>query len=265
MPQFEFHISRQSRERYQFSETLYALSGNVIFADFHAARTFAQKMNTQRDLIRFPEQAVKAGQINAMGLIDELLHIMARQYRLQVNPQALEKALNWLDTKLGKEKVDNALRRFSDEFPPRVVYRGESTIDEYLWGRTDGLLNRHIALEELLMLWLANANPAFAAYQELFDDSKLEKHTIYPEIINQLHEFFETQPTFGSDNQTLIQLLRAPALASPHSLTGQLDFIRERWGATLGEYLQQLLKSIDFIKEEEKPHRANLSSSSSGT
>jgi len=210
-------------------------------------------MNTQRDLIRFPEQAVKAGQINAMGLIDELLHIMARQYRLQVNPQALEKALNWLDTKLGKEKVDNALRRFSDEFPPRVVYRGESTIDEYLWGRTDGLLNRHIALEELLMLWLANANPAFAAYQELFDDSKLEKHTIYPEIINQLHEFFETQPTFGSDNQTLIQLLRAPALASPHSLTGQLDFIRERWGATLGEYLQQLLKSIDFIKEEEKP------------
>ncbi len=253
MPQFEFHISRQSRDRYQFSETLFSMSGNVIFADFHAARTFAQKMNEQRDLIRYPEQAVKAGQINAMGLIDEMLHYMARQYRLQVNPQALDKALVWLDAKLGKEKVDNALRRFTDEFPPLAVYIEESTIDEYLWGRTDGLLNRQIALEELLMLWLANVNPAFTPYHELFDDSDLEKHTIYPQIIDQLQDFFVTQPAFGPENQTLIQLLRAPALASPHSLTAQLEYIRERWGTFLGEYLQRLLKSIDFIKEEEKP------------
>lgn len=253
MPQFEFHISRQSRDRYQFSETLFSLSGNVIFANFHAARTFAQKMNDQRDLIRYPEQAVKAGQINAMGLIDEMLHYMARQYRLQVNPQALEKALVWLDAKLGKEKVDKTLRRFADEFPPLSVYLGECTIDEYLWGRTDGLLNRQIALEEMLLLWLANANPAFTPYRELFDDSNLEKHTIYPKIIGQLHDFFETQPAYGPENQTLIQLLRAPALASPHSLTAQLEYLRERWGVILGEYLQRLLKSIDFVKEEEKP------------
>ena len=253
MPQFEFHISRKSRHRYQFSDSLYSLSGNVIFGDFHAARTFAQKMNEQRDLIHFPEQAVKAGQINAMGLIDELLHYVAREYRMQVNPQALEKALSWLDTRLGKEKVDHALRRFTDEFPPLEVYRGDSAIDEYLWGRTDGLLNRQIALEELLMLWLANTNPAFSPYQELFNDSNLEKHTIYPQLIKELDEFFNTQPTFGPENQTLIQLLRAPALESPHSFSGQLEYIRERWTATLGVYLQRLLKSIDFIKEEEKP------------
>ena len=253
MPQFEFHISRQSRDRYQFAETLFALSGNLIFADFHAARIFAQKMNDQRDLIRYPEQAVKAGQINAMGLIDELLHNIVRQYRLQVNPQALELALVWLDGNLGKNHVDNTLRRFSDEFPPISVYRGERTIDEYLWGRTDGMLNRQIALEELLMLWLANANPAFAPYKELFDDRNLEKHTAYPQIITELTEFFNTQPTFSPDNLTLIETLRAPALASPHSLDGQLDFIRQRWSSVLGKFLQRLLKSIDLIKEEEKP------------
>jgi len=70
----EFHISRQARDRYQFDQGLFSLNGNVIFADFYAARLFAQKMNQSRDLIRFPEQAVKAGQINAMGLIDEILH-----------------------------------------------------------------------------------------------------------------------------------------------------------------------------------------------
>lgn len=253
MPQFEFHISRQARDRYQFSETIYAISGNVIFADFHAARIFAQKMNDQRDLIRYPEQAIKAGQINAMGLIDELLHLVAYQYRQQINPQALEHALIWLDSKLGKDKVDHALRRFTDQFPPISVYQGECSIDEYLWGRTDGMLNRQISLEELLMLWLSNINPAFSRYQELFDDRDLEKHTIYIQIIDELDKFFQTQPPFGPENQTLIELLRAPALAHPHSLSDQLEFMRQRWSQFLGEYLQRLLKSIDLIKEEEKP------------
>src|SRR5512133_2559108 len=70
----EFHVSRQARDRYQFDLALFSLSGNVIFANFHAARVFAQKMNSKRDLVNFPEQGVRAGQINAMGLIDEILH-----------------------------------------------------------------------------------------------------------------------------------------------------------------------------------------------
>ena len=41
----EFHISREARDRYDFDETLFALTGNVIFANFHAARVFAKKMN----------------------------------------------------------------------------------------------------------------------------------------------------------------------------------------------------------------------------
>src|SRR5512135_1279622 len=70
----EFHISRNARDRYGFEESLYSLSGNVIFANFRAARVFAQKMNEKKDLDHFPEQAVIPGQINAMGLIDEILH-----------------------------------------------------------------------------------------------------------------------------------------------------------------------------------------------
>ena len=58
--QMEFHISRDARDRYQFDLSLYSLCGNVIFADFHAVRVFAQKMNQKRDLVHYPEQAVKA-------------------------------------------------------------------------------------------------------------------------------------------------------------------------------------------------------------
>ena len=249
---FEFHVSRHARDRYEFDDVLFSLSGNVIFANFHAARVFAQKMNSQRDLVNHPEQAVKAGQINAMGLIDELLHFIIAQYRQQVNPQAMSRALDWLNTGLGKDAVDAALQKFADEFPNAAVYRHDVDSTKFLEGATDGVPHRQIVLEELVMLWLANVNPAFSLFGELFDDSKLTQETAYKSLISNLYSFFDTQPRFGPDHQNLIDVLRAPALASPHSLEGQLEFIRARWGNLIGEYLQRLLSSLDLIKEENK-------------
>ena len=217
---FEFHISTQARQRYDFDQAIFTFNGNVIFANFHAARLFAQKMNDQRDLITYPEQAIKAGQIIALGLIDEILHYVIEQYRRERNPDAMFKALAWLDANLTTAEVDKALLQFTREFPPVAVYQGDLSAEEYLRGETNGTPHRQVAIEEMLMLWLANANPAFAPYLELFDDSKLEYLTAYPDIITQLEAFFETQPTFGPDNQPLIQMLRAPALANPPPAPG---------------------------------------------
>ncbi|MFZ6029361.1 MAG: alpha-amylase family glycosyl hydrolase [Chloroflexota bacterium] len=249
---FEFHISRVARDRYQFDETLFASNGNVIFANFHATRAFAQRMNQKRDLLRFPEQAVRAGEINAMGLIDEILHVVVNLYRQQMAANAMAEALDWLDGMIGREDVDEALQSFCAQFPPVSVYRRQASVNEYLAGSTDGVPNRQIALEEMIMLWLANANPAFTLFQELFDDSALAKETAYTRIIPLLHAFFESQPAFGPDAQNLIDMLRAPALASPHSLDGQLEYIRTRWAYLIGKYLYRLLSSLDFLKEEGK-------------
>jgi hypothetical protein len=249
----EFHISRRARDLHQFDQTLFATDGNVVFANFRAALVFAQKMNEKRDLARFPEQTVKAGQINAMGLIDEVLHYIAAQYHDQKNPEVTAEALAWLEVKLGKEAVDKALRKFTDDFPPIAVYRREITVDDYLAGKTGEVPNRQIVLEELLTLWLENMNPAFAPYLELFDDGELEKETSYLALLNELHAFCETQPSFGPDNQNLVDMLRSPAITVPHSLSGQMEYILTRWGPLLGKYLYRLLSSLDFIKEEEKP------------
>ncbi|MDH7485799.1 MAG: alpha-amylase family glycosyl hydrolase [Anaerolineae bacterium] len=248
----EFHISRQARDRYQFDESLFSLSGNVIFANFHATRLFAQRMNEKRDVVNFPERAVRAGQINAMGLIDEILHLVVALYREQRNPQATAQALEWLNEELGSETVDAVLLRFVDEFPPLAVYRREVTPDAYLEGATGGVPHRLIALEELLMLWLANANPAFSPFGELFDDAALERDTAYGQIVASLRDFFETQPTFGPQGQNLVDMLRSPAIAVPHSLSGQLEYIRQHWGPLLGRALYRLLSSLDLIGEEEK-------------
>src|SRR4051794_41107465 len=97
----EFHVSRQARDRYKFGDALFELSGNVIFANFPAARAFAQKMNQQRDLINAPEQTVRAGEINALGLIDEILHLVFALYRQQRSPQGMAQALDWLKERIG--------------------------------------------------------------------------------------------------------------------------------------------------------------------
>jgi glycosidase len=247
----EFHISRKARDFYQFDDSLFSLSGNVILPNFHAARIFSQKINEKKDLISFPEQAIKAGQINAMGLIDEILHYIVSLYRDEKNSKVMEQALNWLYEKFGKSTVDEILHKFTDEFPTVAIYRREIELDAYLENETTGVPHRQIVLEEMLMLWLANGNPAFSPFIELFDDSPLERETSYLEIMSSLRAFFNTQPFFGPDHQNMVDMLRSPAVAVPESLAEQLKYIREKWGYLLGPYLLRLISSLDLIKEEE--------------
>ena len=247
----EFHISRVSRETYHVDGLLFASSGNALLANFGAARLLAQKMNARRDLVANPETAVKASHINAMGLLDEVMHFVVARYREERNPQALEAALSWLDSHLGSVAVDRALLRFSEEFPPLSVHSGEQSAIEYSKGATGDVSNRQIALEEMMMLWLSNLNPALQPFGELFDDSGLET-TAYKPLMSSLRAFFATQPTFGPDNQNLIDLLRAPALANPHSIFAQLEYILSRWSDLTPAFLGRLLSSLDFIREDEK-------------
>ena len=249
----EFHISRQSRDRYKFDQELFSFNGNVIFANFHAVRVFVQQMNKKKDLANYPEKAVKAGQVNAMGLIDEILHFVMSLYRREVNPLAMEEAMVWLEEKVGQEELAETLLAFTEDFPPLNVYLNALSEEEYLAGTAnDGTPNTHAALEEMLMLWVANKNLAFTPYLELFDDNRLEKFSAYRNVIKELYNFFDTQPPFGPEQQNLIDMLRSPAIAVPHSLTGQLEYIRSRWAGLLGSYLYRLLSSLDLIKEEEK-------------
>src|SRR5450759_5275111 len=71
---FEFHISKMARLHYEFDRALFQTSGNVILPDFPAARAFAKRMNDLADRERYPDRVVHAAELNAMGLIDEILH-----------------------------------------------------------------------------------------------------------------------------------------------------------------------------------------------
>ncbi|MCX8111022.1 MAG: alpha-amylase family glycosyl hydrolase [Syntrophorhabdaceae bacterium] len=250
--EYEFHISRNARDRYKFDDSIFNLRGDVIIPNIKAARTLAQKINEKRILSGHPDKVIKAGDIASMGLIDEILHFVVLLYREQVDGNITRDALEQINSIFTKKRVDMALYAFAEEFPVIDVYRNNITLEEYINGETSGVNNREIILEEMLLLWLANMNPAFSPFSEFFDDTRLKKDTLYLYIIAALREFLDKKPHFGPYNQNLIDMLRSPAILVPYSLKGQLDYIREHWGFLLKRYARRLLGAIDLITEESK-------------
>src|SRR2546428_472597 len=94
-------------------------------------------------------------------------------------------------------------------------------------------------------------NPGALNAMGLFDDEALAAATAYKELSGALRDYFDTRPRFGPENQNLIDMLRAPALASPDSLEGQLEYVRHHWADLLGDLLDRLLLAMDVLKEEQ--------------
>ncbi|HEX3940508.1 MAG TPA: alpha-amylase family glycosyl hydrolase [Acidobacteriaceae bacterium] len=247
----EFHVSRKARERYQFNSTLFSFTGNVILGNLAASREFAHRINQARGAEKKPEEAVHPGALYAMGLIDELSHALVAFYRKQLDPKVMADALAWFEKRIGAKGLDKTLLAFIDRFPGSSVYNGTISSRQWLDGSTDGIPNRNLAFEEMMMLWLANANPAFKVFRELFADGGLAAASSYRSISLGLRDFFSTRPAIGPDKLNLIDMLRAPAMASPNSLSGQLAFIRKNWAAVLGDILDRIILALDVLKEED--------------
>ncbi|NLE83502.1 MAG: alpha-amylase [Chloroflexi bacterium] len=248
----EFHVTRAARDKYQFDEVLFSKNGNVIFANFHASREFAHKINQFRDESAGFDTLASPADLNALGLMDEIFHRVMDEY-YQTHGRAIQAALaRHLINLLGRDKAIDTLIKFNQQFPPAAVYNGEQTVQEYLKESENGTNNYDVTVEELLMTWLVNVNPAAVRYREIFDDRPLYSTSQYAPLIDGIQLFFKTQPTFGPEDQDLVTMLRTPALRSPDSLTGQLAFIRENWGQYLGGFLLRLLGSLDLFTEESR-------------
>jgi glycosidase len=251
----EFHISRNARERYQFAESLFSYTGNVVFANMAACREFAYRMNLVRDVEKHPERAVHAGQLYAMGLIDEASHVLMARYREQFDPEVMTSALDWFSAHVGSEALDTMLLTFVEQFPGSSVIRGLETPRQWLAGATAGTPHRAAALEELMLLWTANRNEAFKPFEELFEEKTLAEKTVYRQVTRQFPDYFATRPLIplpDAKPMNLLELLRAPALGAPRSLADQLALIQRLWKPLLGDALDRLLLLAGEILREEE-------------
>src|SRR5260370_17016678 len=95
----------------------------------------------------------------------------------------------WLRVGVGEQTLDKALLAFAEHFPAVAVYRGHERAAEWLAASTEGIPHRAVALEELMMLWLANLNPGFRSFKELIDDKELAARA-YAKITAALWGYF---------------------------------------------------------------------------
>ncbi|MDY6396988.1 MAG: alpha-amylase family glycosyl hydrolase [Treponema sp.] len=260
----EFHIAKSVRDACNFSQSLFASSGNVILANIKAVREFQIRFNEY--LTKNNKTQISAGTLNAMGLLDEIFHLACYTYRRQKYPEAFKELLSDLEGSFGKDTVNQIILDFCAEFPPTEVYKGNISIEEYLntelTERKTGRVrtNREQVLEELIMLHLDNENPAFKPFIPLFDDSKLAANPKWAEIWNQIQAYFKKLPYWGTFGHDLITFLREPVNFAPDNIQEQLNYVRTHWADLLvpgegeGEdyWLRRLLSGSDLLSEEWK-------------
>ncbi len=229
----EFRIARDARDRYQLAEGTF--SDRSVASDLAAARLAAWRISQAGGAP--PERPVTGGDVAAMSLIHELQH------------RAIDRAAGLVDVPGTTHDADIAA--FEGSFPSAPVYLAEVPPVTFLRDRTGGQDNRMLSTAELLLLWVANRNPAFMRFEELFDEQELARTSGYAQVIEALRarSADDARATGGQD---VVERLLEPARQVPGSLTGQLRWIADHWPDLVDQDVRALLTRVtDVITEEE--------------
>ena len=186
----------------------------------------------------------------ALRTLNQVLrHVAVRYFGLE-NPGSLDRGRTWAARRLGEDGVEGVLRAFTDLYPPLEVRAGRRTAAEHLGLPAGALGGRDLATVELLLLHLNVGNPAASEASALFADDTLRGRVSYVPFVTGFEAYLADHEAPGGEGVPLLQLLRAPLLASPGSLYGQLAWIREHWAHLLpDDLLRGLQLALDVLRE----------------
>ena len=108
----EFHVGRKIRDLCNFDAALFSSSGNVVIKNMANVRKFAMLINDVFKNRNQENKQISAGQLNAMGLLDEIFHYVCMLYRRDVLGSLMQDMLAALDKQFTPEKVDQLLLDF---------------------------------------------------------------------------------------------------------------------------------------------------------
>lgn len=249
-------LRRAARRKYGLDELVEAWPGEV--------RRLAHAINRQRSERGESGGYVHAGELSALGLLQELLFGALYEAFDDRADEALAAALAALESELGDAAVSDLLGDFEQAFEGDPPAKESDTADgarpagrergatrrESKAQRLPARASRAAALARLFVLWELNRNPAVAPLRELIDDRELA-----PEHYGRAMELLERyirQATRGEVPLAgdLIDRLEAPLRAEPTSLAGQLQLYLDQPTEALGVPRQQVQRALDALEEE---------------
>ena len=96
MIKFDFHVSKAARQKYDFDQSLFSITGNLIIANFSKARLISEQINRNRKSSGLVDKLVTPGELNAFGLLHEVFHFLIRKYEQDENPGVFKRANTFL-------------------------------------------------------------------------------------------------------------------------------------------------------------------------
>jgi glycosidase len=248
-PARAFPVAAEARRRFGVDGAWVTLRGDVLLADPDRAAEVAARVAA----VAGPgEPPLRAADLYAGALLEEVYHLVIARYLELVDPEALAEAERRARGWLG-DGLDATLAAFVARFPPPDVAAGEPA-EAALARRVDGVAGRQVALEEAWTCFLANENPALRAARPLVDVAPLAAEVPYAALIDALRGHFADRPGLpGRPGTSLFDLLLEPARRHPADLAAQLHFVRDAWGALLGDafgrLLDRLLLAVAAVRE----------------
>src|SRR6186997_192583 len=214
-------ISGTARRRFELDEATLAPSPGTarLATDLAAARRVATAVNGKRAP---GEPSAQAGELAALELLHEIFHLVVARAAELVPESGMDRTADAVAAALGAAQAGGLLDDVGAEFPD-VEARPTPA-----------------RLEELLLIRVANENPAARPLRALVDDAPLSPKA-RDAVVAAVEAYEATLPPIGPNGETLVELLRAPARAHPTSLAGQLRYVREQWADLLGDALETLL------------------------
>ena len=212
-------------------------------------RQLALRINRRRPATR---TLVHAGQLNMYATLLKVYHHLIEVVATQQTPNVLGDALLRSGYDPTYTITTGTAGHFVELFPPAGMLPAAGR--QWLQTSATPTSQQRLVLRELLLLRLAAENPALDSFREILDDQQLTTSApAYLQLVTDLEQALSRGPLLPDLEITLAEALRAPILASPDSLSGQVGFIREQWGTLLpAELLEEVLISFDILLEEER-------------
>lgn len=243
--QIELPVASKVRTRLHLKAEEFSLNGHFSLNNQNRSQELVHILNKERT----EEDKISAGDLFGAAVIQSALRLMIKIYEKK-NPESSAQLLEDLNSKYPDDFKESTYE-ILDFIPDNYIYFGKESIEQRLQKEINGKSTKLVALENLMLLQLANRNIAFKQIKPLFDDSQDIKQKPYNTVMRECELFYqEIDPVPGFDD-SLLDLLHKP-MAYSTTIKGQLEYILENWADILGDFIKKILMATDLIAEENK-------------
>ena len=165
-----FYLNRTARMLFQQHDPEFLR----LSADMQESQKKAEEQSKILNSHIASGEGILPAQLHGMKLLHEVLHYVLSKTAARRNPALLADVRRTFEESLPERDTARYLNRFLESFPTAGIFSGTEKTDVFLQEKA----NREEVLEESLLVWLNNQNPALDRLSAYISDKKLREENL---------------------------------------------------------------------------------------